>query len=466
MSKILHRGWGPRRFIACTPLCVALGLCVEAPGQTQTPSPGRTLENALWTVELKAPSFGSAAAADLNGDGKPDVVFGTYFNDAHVYAISGGDGSILWKFKSEGGPFDASILLYDVNRDGQVEVVFADSSTGTLFCLNGKGEVLWKFKGQSSTDSPPAAADINGGGDIEIVYGTMKSDAKSGHVNCLKGATGERVWSVPVPGHIQSEPALVDLDGDGDLDVLVTNWMGDNKLRALSGKDGKELWAFDTADWVYHGTSVGDFDADQKPEVVVADRKGHVWMLKGSSGEAIWQAALEGERDGSVFAPMTLVDVDGDAVFEIAVCGQALHLLDAKGKVRWRNAYGFQSIARGASVADVDSDGKPELVFGEGTRIRAVHADTGTEVFAFDLRIGDDPFEGIDHAPLLLDLNGDGKLDVFAVCGRGISDPDEAKGMKRNYGRAVAFPTPKGKAGKDNAWLTFRGGARRTGARE
>ncbi len=416
----------------------------------------------IWSRALKAPSFGSAAAGDIDGDGKPEIVFGTYFNDEHVYALNGEDGSVAWKFRSQGGPIDTSVLIYDVNGDGELEVVFGDSAYGTLFCLNGKGKEIWKFKGQSGTDSPAAAADIDGDGDVEVVYGTMKTRGGDGRVNVLDGKTGALIWSAKVPGHVQSEPGLVDVNGDGVLDVLVTNWMGDNRLRALNGKDGRQLWSFDTGDWIYHGVSFYDFDRDDKPEIVVADRKGHVWLLEGESGAKIWQATLEGEREGSVFAPTSLAHTDDDGIPEIVVCGMNLHVLDAKGRLRWRNEYRGRSIARGVAVADVDGNKIDDLVFGQGSRLRVVRGDTGVELWSEDLRSGEDFYEDINNAPLVLDLDGDKRLDVFVVIGRGLSD----KTRKDNYGRAVALHAGRGGAGATGGWLMFRGGARHSGRNE
>jgi outer membrane protein assembly factor BamB len=419
----------------------------------------------LWTFPTKAPSYGSGAAGDIDGDGKPEVVFGTYFNDEHVYALNGEDGSLLWKFKSEGGPVDTSVLIYDVNGDRKPEIIFGDSAYGTLFCLDGKGEVVWKYKGQSGTDSPAAAADLNGDGTVEVVYGTMKSAAdKTGYVNVLEGQTGKLIWAAKVPGHVQCEPGLVDVNGDGTLDVLATNWYGDGRLRALNGKDGSELWQFETGDSVYHGVSFFDFDKDKKPEIVVADRKGTVWMLEGESGKKVWETKLEKEMEGMVFGPTSLVDADRDGTPEIVVCGTCLHLLDAKGKEKWRNEYGYRSIARGVAVADVDGDGVDDLAFGEGTKLRVVRSDTGKEIWSQELRGGKDEFEQIDNAPLLLDLNGDGRLDVFVVGGRGLSGGDAKQAD--NYGRATALRAGPGKASKGGGWLMFRGGPRHGGMRE
>lgn len=459
-----------RRARAAFALVLAAAVLVAAAAiasAQRKPKPGKV----IWTFDTAAPSFGSGAAADLDGDGKPEVVFGCYFNDEHVYALEGESGKLKWKFKSEGGPIDTSILIRDVTGDQKPEVIFGDSARGTLFCLSGKrGKVVWKFKGQSGTDSPAAAADLDGDGRIEVVYGTMKTARREngkripgpGHVNVLEGKTGKLRWTVQIPGHIQSEPGLVDLNGDRVLDVLVTTWKGDNKLHALNGKDGTELWSFDVGDSVYHGVSFFDFDRDQRPEIVVADRKGTVWMLEGESGKPKWKAKLEGERPGVVFAPTTLVHADKDTIPEIVVCGLQAHLLDARsGKTRWKTSLpGQQGIMRGVAAADVDGDGKEDLVFGSHRTLYALRATNGRELWTRDLSVGKDVRERIKQAPLLLDLDGDGALDVFIVTGR--ADGRRPQRLQ-NYGRAFAIRAGKGKASKQREWVTFRGDDRRGG---
>ncbi|MBL1218417.1 MAG: hypothetical protein D8M59_13105 [Planctomycetes bacterium] len=451
-----------RRWVMC---CLAVGGGSVHMAHTQEAEPA---PEPLWTVPTSAPSYGSASAGDIDGDGKLEIVFGTYFNDEHLYILNCEDGSIVWKRKSIGGPLDASVLLFDVNSDGALEMVYGDSAYGTLWCLAGDGTEVWKYKGQSGTDSPPAAADLDGDGTIEVVYGTMKNTNGSGngHVNVLNGKDGTLKWTAEVPGHVQSEPALVDVSGDGVLDVLVTNWHGDDQLRALNGVDGSELWAFTTGDSVYHGVSVSDFDTDEKPEVVVADRRGTVWMLEGEDGSEKWKASLESEAEGMVFGPTSLVDVEGDGVFEIAIAGRHLHVLDAgDGSLRWRSEYAVgRSIARGVAVGDVTGDGKPNLVMGHGRMLRVVDAADGRTVWEHEIRSGDAQWEGIDHAPLLLDCDGDGQLDIFVVSGRGLSGETEGE----NYGQASVWKIPAAESAHSSAvapvpWLTFRGNVRRTG---
>jgi outer membrane protein assembly factor BamB len=443
-------------------LLLTLVVTVAAQTAAKKRSRGQTDKRVLWTFDTRAPSFGSGAAADIDGDGKPEVVFGTYFGDEHVYALNGEDGSLKWKFKSRGGPIDTSILIHDLTGDQKPEIVFGDSARGVLFCLDGRGREKWTYQGPSGTDSPAAAADLDGDGRIEVVYGTMKVRGKDGRVVVLDGQSGQEKWSVSIPGHVQSEPALVDLNGDGVLDIIVTTWRGDNRVHALDGRRGEPLWTFDVGDSVYHGVSVFDFDRDRKPEVIVTDRAGTVRRLAGESGRVDWTGRVDGERPGMVFGPTTLVDVDGNGIPEIAVAGKNLHLVDGRtGKVRWKtNLPGDHSIHRGAVPCDVNGDGKPEIVFAKDCTVYAVAGRTGKIVWSHSVKIGDDPREFVKNVPLILDLDGDGRLDLFLVTGRADGRKHE---RKNNYGRAFALRLSSKRTRNAASWTTFRGSSRRLG---
>lgn len=396
----------------------------------------------LWKYDLASPSYGGGALGTL--DGKLALVFGTYFNDEHVYALDAKDGTLLWKFKSEGGPFDASVALVDLDGDGKFEVLAADSSTGTLFCLDGAGKEKWKHKLPNSTDSPPAVADIDGDGKLEIVIGTMSLGDKHGRVVVLDAATRKEKWTTKVPGHVQSEPTLFDL-GNGGLDVLVTTWRGDKAVRALSFKTGKELWSHVMKGDMYHGVSA--FNSDGK-KVVAASIAGDVTMLD-EKGKVIWAK----EPGGYLFAPSVVHDVDGDGKLEIVVCGGKVHAFDLKGEEKWKSA-DYRSIARGVAPAEVD--GQPVLVFGASDRhFRTLDGKTGKELRAFDATVQKHVYEGIDSGPVVGDFDGDGVLEAFFVCGKGTSD----KTRPQNFGRAYAVKLGKGKS----TWPMFRGNLCRTG---
>ena len=280
----------------------------------------------VWTIDLASPSYGGGAFGRL-GD-TPAIVFGTYFNDEHLYAVAAKDGKLLWKFKSEGGPFDASVALADIDGDGALEVLAADSQTGTLFCLDAASKVMWKHKLPSSTDSPPAVADIDDDGHPEIVVGTMTAGDKHGRVVALDARLLKEKWVARVPGHVQSEPALVDLNDDGVLDVIVTTWRGDKCVRALSGEDGKELWKHEMAGDMYHGVSVFRQDGLR---IVANSIAGDVTMLD-AAGKVLWSK----KPGGYLFGPTSVVDLTGDGTPSILVAGPSLICYAADGTERWK----------------------------------------------------------------------------------------------------------------------------------
>lgn len=288
----------------------------------------------LWKFKTKAPSYGSAATADIDGDGKLEIVFGTYFNDSHLYALNAEDGSLLWKVRSQGGPIDASVTIGDLTGDKKLDVVFADSANGLISCLNGKdGSLLWKHKSQSGTDSPAAFADVDGDGKPEVIYGTMWMRG-GGWLNVLNGEDGTRVWDYRIEkGCIQSEPVVLDIDGDGSLDVVFTDWRGSDNVYALNGKTGKLIWKFKAGGWMYHGVAAGDLDADGKPEVVVCSTDGTLYVLDAKDASVKWRRKFTKHW---AFAPVSLGDLDGDGKLEIVLTVRGVHVFRHDGKLLWK----------------------------------------------------------------------------------------------------------------------------------
>jgi outer membrane protein assembly factor BamB len=417
----------------------------------------------LWKLDTKSPSYGSGAIGDLDGDGKPEIVFGTYYNDEHLYCVSAATGKVLWKKKSDRGPLDASVAIIDLDGDGKPEVLAADSSTGRLFCLDAKGGEKWVIQLPNSTDSPPAVADLDGDGKLEIVVGSMWRRGGSGDVTVYRADTQKVVWTRSVKGCVQSEPCLVDLDGDKTLDVIVTSWRGDNAVHAFSGKDGKDLWTYETMGdddspkehmGLYHGVSAGVLKkgGDLRIAFGTCSSKNGTLFVLDAKGALAWKKVLR----EYLFAPTTIADLDGDGEGEIIAVGSKTHVFTADGVERWTADVGG---ARGPAIADVDGDGDLDLVMGtRGRKAVALDGPTGKTLWSFDSTCGEHKYEELDSAPLIADFDGDGGLDVFFVGGKGTSD--DSKG--ENYGRAYALKLGKGKG----SWTTFRGNLRRTGTAE
>jgi len=381
-----------------------------------------------------APSFGSAAVADIDGDGYPEIVFGTYFHDEHIYALNAEDGSVLWSYDT-GGCNDASVAIADVDQDGVLEVITCASSPCMVYCFAGAtGAVEWSRYTGHCIDSPPAVADVDGDEKPEVLVGAFE-----GYVFCLAGESGSVQWqkNLGTNSYIESCPTVLDCDGDGALDVVVAQWEGDCRVYALRGVDGSVLWYSSApTDWMYHGPSFGDIDGDDLPELAIGCYDNRVYVLNAEDGSLCWSYAAS----QYVGAPTCLADLNNDVHLEVVfVSYNVVGVLSYTGSLLWSISVGG-NVFRGVAISDVDEDGVLDLVFGcDDGKLRAVRGDTGASIWIYDLQADYGAAFPMDHAPLIADFNGDGKLEAFVVGGHGESTHPE-----NNYGRAYMVSAGNG----------------------
>jgi len=399
----------------------------------------------LWWYDLNAPSLGSAAVDDIDGDGHLEIVFGTYFNDEHIYALNAENGSLLWNYDT-GGCNDASPAIADVDLDGELEVIIPSSSPYTVYCFNGAtGDVEWSTSTgyPNCIDSPPCIADVDNDEKPEVILG-----AWYGYVFCLNGEDGSICWqtNLGLDSYIQSGPNILDLDDDGQLDVVVAQYSGDCRIYALKGDDASILWYSDLPqDYMYHGGSFADIDEDGKPEIVIGCYDNYVYVLNGEDGSLEWDYLAP----YYIASPTSIADLNNDNHFEIVFTSyNRLGVLSNTGDLIWSYTTGG-SMFRGASLADVDGDDTIDVIFGSDDGIlRALRGNDGQVVWTYDLEQAYGNTYNIDHAPVIADFDEDGKLDVFIIGGYATSSSPN-----NNYGRAYVLSAGNGTG---YGWPMFR----------
>ncbi len=157
------------------------------------------LRRVLWDVETEGWIEVPPVVADINGDGRYEVIFATTF---HLYALSGYDGSVVWRtpLPTFPGEVDStpSPMYLMVTRPfaDSTPYVFMLSHHGSALLFNGRGElVAYRLDTVASSDirdtvriSPPATYDFNGDGNYEIVYKVRDSlRMVDGNLNPLPG---------------------------------------------------------------------------------------------------------------------------------------------------------------------------------------------------------------------------------------------------------------------------------------
>ncbi|MCC6443134.1 MAG: PQQ-like beta-propeller repeat protein [Armatimonadetes bacterium] len=162
--------------------------------------------------------------ADLNGDGRPEA----YLNSASYarggYAAVRIDGKPLWvEFHDNDEGSDGLGPVGDFDGDGRLEIG-VPVLNGSLLCLNA-ADGTRKWKTQSPVTGDVIAADINGDGVQELIF-----SGKDGKLRAVSGRDGREVWAIPLPGR----PIVGDIDGDGLLEVLAVGH--DGVLRAVGNR--------------------------------------------------------------------------------------------------------------------------------------------------------------------------------------------------------------------------------------
>jgi hypothetical protein len=371
----------------------------------------------------------SVAVADVNGDGKPDLVVANGFASNSNYAngtvgvlLGNGDGTFQTSVTyGSGGYYANFVAVADVNGDGKPDLVVANmcasgnsngctSNTGVVGVLLGNGDgtfqtALTYGSGGYNAESV-AIADVNGDGHSDLVVANdCQSVDESGRcegpgvVSVLLG-NGDGTFQTAVTydsgGAEALSVAVSDLNDDGNPDLVVANRNSNDVGVLLSNGDG----TFQTA--VTHGSgggiaysaAVADVNGDGKPDVVVANFEG-----------------FPGNDDGTVGVLLG----NGDGTFQTAVAYDA-----------------GQSWSVSIAVADVNGDGKPDLAVeyygfntvgvllgnGDGTFQTAMLYGTGGGYSAFAVAVGD--------------VNGDGKPDLLVANGWGESNGDGSVGVLIN----------------------------------
>jgi len=259
--------------------------------------------------------------------------------------------------------------------------------------------------------SSAALGDLDGDGNLEVVLGGHDGKVYAWHHD----GTPVAGWPQATGRDVYSSPALGDLEGDGKLEVVVGST--DGKVYAWH-HDGTPVagWPQTTGGGVASSPALGDLDGDGNLEVVVGsdDGKVYAWQHDGTPVGGWPQITTVGSY---VRSSPALGDLDGDGNLEV-VAGSydgkvyAWHA-DGIPVAGWPQTPGnvVYPVDTSPALGDLDGDGKLEALVECNHRVYAWHYD-GTRVTGWPQTTG-----GSDlGCPALGDLDGDGKLEVVSGC--------------------------------------------------
>lgn len=203
---------------------------------------------------------------DLDGNGRVEIIVAGKVRDPQrghsvvnsavlVLERDGGRHAGWQTAKLGGGPLDSSFppsqapALADLDNDGKLEIVVA-LFDGTLRVYRENGSLWWSYnfaQGQRLFGSEPAIGDVTGDGQLDILFGTYSPDGSAHNLARLYGlsATGQPLAGFPLPltreGNsdkrgLRAGPALADLDNDCDVEILAGSQAGELYVWDLPGR--------------------------------------------------------------------------------------------------------------------------------------------------------------------------------------------------------------------------------------
>lgn len=138
-----------------------------------------------WPYDLTEVCNAQAALGDLTGDGIPEIVVATIGGNARLIALDGRSASPLpgWPLRIKQETVNSSPIIADIDGDGWNDVVVAALSTGTesdawIWALDGSGSQLNGFPIMLPQDeilrASPSSCDLDGDGDLELIVCTER----------------------------------------------------------------------------------------------------------------------------------------------------------------------------------------------------------------------------------------------------------------------------------------------------
>jgi hypothetical protein len=345
---------------------------------------GATVPRFSAPVQLRVGANPSEiVAADVNGDGKPDLATADYGSSTLSVASGRGDGSFRRRTTYRTPRRPAGITAADIDGDRDLDLVSASSNaTGaiTVFWNRGSGRFRRGRAHRSGARAyAVAAADVDHDGSVDLV---TANNGRRDFAVLLGTGAGRFLRARRYRGPGTSDVAVGDFNGDGNVDVaLATSFHTDSVVVRLGRGDGTfgPARGYESGSDAF-GVTVAEFNHDHKLDIVVANYDGSSVSVFLGIGDGTFGARNEypmGFEPYEYFGgvdPDTVVvgDFDRDGHLDIAAPRFFTPVLR---RGRGDGTFGRQqdvSIDRndpistvGGAVADFNRDGWPDLAFND-----------------------------------------------------------------------------------------------------
>jgi len=398
----------------------------------------------------------SVAEADVNNDGKPDVIVVNFFDNTVSVLLNttppgAGTPSYADQQTFPAGAYPNSVTTADVNGDGKSDLIVAGggNAVSVLLDTTAPGATTPSFAAQQtfatgSTANPATsviATDVNGDGKPDLIV------ANDSGVSVLLNTTAPGATTANfaaqqtfATGYSPQGVTAADVNGDGKPDLIVANYFGDVSVLLNITAPGAPAPSFSAQQTFPAGPPgnggfvvASDLNGDGKPDLIVthpSDSTLSVLLNTTTPGAATPSFATRKTfATGSNPTCVTAGDVNGDGKPDLIVVGSSSYTISALINITVPGAatpnfaaqqsFGTANSSTSVTSADVNGDGKPDLIvatFGSidntvSVLLNTTPPPTATLNFANAQQFS----TGHAHTVVTADFNGDGKADLVSA---------------------------------------------------
>ena len=356
----------------------------------------------------------SAAVADFNGDGIPDVAVRN--SEAIAVFLGRGAGNFTPALVTPVKDVDLNVQIAvgDFNEDGRPDLAVGIFGKGLAILLGG-GNGRFFVQPDLPGGAVPMAigvGDVDGDGHLDVVGVSANGDVTMFRGNGHGGASP--VYVVPTGrSAFTASLGVGDLNADGYADVAVT--FGYPGLAVLMGSPSGPSLPVLLDDFDGHGAVlIADATGDGKLDVLASTPRSENTILFPGDGAGGFGAPVAFPVGGAP-SSYAVADLDGDGTPDLAAVSYQYNTLDVRlgdgaGGFGPARSFFFGFGPGTLAVADLDGDGIPDFVSGNGYSVSIGMGDGTGGVAVRTVAAGESP-----TSIALADLDGDGTLDALTT---------------------------------------------------
>jgi hypothetical protein len=388
------------------------------------------------TSSFEGINEGRIAFIDINNDNDKDLIISGRSNSGPTTKLydNNGEGLFTENTESSFAPIsEGSISVADIDNDSDMDVLLTGENTASIYVNDGNGIFL------EATGTPfhkvgrsyIAFSDIDGDQDNDVM---ISGYSNSGTITKLYSNDGNGYFTAvndaSFPNVHTGSISFADIDNDDDQDLLLTgNDPSNNPVTKLYTNDGtgnfSEVAGTPFFEASYSASAFADVDGDNDMDLLLTGSNSRLAKLYTNDGMGNFTEVLYTPFEGVYKGRIKFVDVDGDNDLDLFIIGRddsnhgtaILYTNDGTGDYTEVTGTPFTGVGEGSmDFADIDGDNDMDLLItgslNNGSPSTELYTNDGSGNFYL---VNDAPFEPLGHGTSIAfaDIDNDNDQDVL-----------------------------------------------------